>query len=79
MRTILLAWWVIFAIATHAQKAPIKFGDVSLDDLKMTRYSLDTAATAVVLTDYGKSVIEYNQSIGFFLNFEKNQKSKNSH
>lgn len=35
------------------EKEPIKFGKVDVEDLKMTRYELDTSAVAVVLCDYG--------------------------
>ena len=35
------------------QKAPIKFGDVSLEDLQMVSYPGDTSAPAVILCDYG--------------------------
>jgi hypothetical protein len=36
-----------------AQKAPIRFGDVSMEDLEMKSYPADTSAPAVVLCDYG--------------------------
>lgn len=76
MRTIFLAWAITFVLTANAQKPPIKFGDVPVEDLKMTRYSQDTAAAAVVLTDFGQSTIEYNQSIGFFLSFERIRRVK---
>jgi hypothetical protein len=61
----------------YGQKPPIKFGDVSLDDLKMTRYAKDSSAAAVVLADYGESVIEYNQSKEEFeIKFERIQRIK---
>lgn len=57
---------------SFAQKAPLKFGDVSVDDLKMTRYEKDTAAVAVVLADYGVSNVEYSSSEDQFkINFER--------
>jgi hypothetical protein len=37
-----------------AQKAPIKYGKISLEDLKMKFYPLDSTAEAVVLCDYGR-------------------------
>lgn len=54
-----------------AQKAPIKFGEVPMEDLKMTSYKLDSSASAVVLTDFGESALRYNQSTGFSLLFER--------
>jgi hypothetical protein len=36
-----------------AEKAPIKYGDVSLEELTMTVYEADTSAQAVILCDYG--------------------------
>ncbi len=37
----------------YSQKAPLKFGDVSLDELQMTSTYIDTTAPAVILYDYG--------------------------
>ena len=36
-----------------SQKAPIKFGEVSIEDLQMKSYAGDTSAAAVILCDYG--------------------------
>src|SRR5688572_32323941 len=61
-----------FCLCSLSQKAPLKFGDASIEDLKMTRFEKDTSAAAVVLTDYGVSKIEYNQSSGWFkVNFDR--------
>lgn len=65
---LLLALVVCYA---SAQKAPIKFGDVPLEDLQMKRYPLDSTASAVVLADYGQSTLQYDQTNGFFLVFER--------
>jgi hypothetical protein len=59
---------VLFAFC---QKAPIKFGDVSLEEVKMSTYNQDTSAAAIVLADYGSSSIEYNQTNGFQLHFDR--------
>lgn len=59
-----------------AQKAPIKFGKISDDELKMTEYDGDKSAAAVVLVDYGESVITYNQTNGFLIEFERIRRIK---
>lgn len=56
---------------SSAQKPPIKFGDVSLEEVKMSQYALDSAATAVVLCDYGESDLKYDQNQGFYLTFDR--------
>jgi len=44
----------VFALQSgFSQKAPIKFGKVSMEEMKMTVYEPDTSAAAVVLCDYG--------------------------
>jgi hypothetical protein len=48
-----LILFLVFHQLITGQKAPIKFGDVSLEDLQMTTYPLDTSASAVILCDYG--------------------------
>jgi hypothetical protein len=53
----LLAILLSFSVATFAQKPPIKFGDVPIEDLKMTHYSKDSSAAAVVLVDYGEAYL----------------------
>lgn len=56
---------------TYAQKAPVKFGDIPLDDMKMVKYPLDTSASAVVLTDFGESELKYSESQGFQVQFDR--------
>jgi hypothetical protein len=50
---------LVVAIALHcssyAQRSPIKFGDIPMDDMTMTVYPRDSSAEAVVLMDYGTS------------------------
>ena len=59
MRTITVKQIFLFLILIGftqiltAQKAPIKYGKIDIEDLKMTRYEPDTSAVAVVLCDYG--------------------------
>lgn len=62
---------LLFPIIGHSQKPPTKFGDVTPEDIKMTRYDKDSSAAAVVLVDYGESMIQYDQSNGFTLQFER--------
>ena len=60
----------------EAQKPPLKFGEVSMEVLKMKRYEKDTSASAVVLADFGISTITYDQKKGFFLKFERIRRVK---
>jgi len=65
---------LILALVTgnsFAQKPPVKFGEIPIEDLKMVHYDPDSAASAVVLVDYGESSLPYNSSEGFNLNFER--------
>src|SRR6267154_3137329 len=49
-----------------AQKPPIKFGDVPMEDMKMTVYPKDSSAEAVILADYGESSLVYDKGQGAF-------------
>lgn len=72
MRALILTLAIGLTTAhAYAQKPPVKFGDVSTDEVKMTRFDKDTSATAVILADYGESVISYNQQTGFQLEFSR--------
>lgn len=73
--------FVLFGIAlschaAFAQKPPIKFGDIPMEDMKMTVYPLDSSAEAVVLADYGESSIEYTNTAGFQVAFERIRRIK---
>jgi hypothetical protein len=59
-----------------AQNDPVKFGNVSLEDVQMTKYEKDTSASAVILVDYGKSSLPYSQENGFSLLFERTTRIK---
>jgi hypothetical protein len=51
---------LLFSFNTLAQKpAPIEFGKVSMEDLKMKSYAKDTTAEAVVLCDYGENFYSF--------------------
>ena len=53
------------------QKPPVKFGDVSLEEITMRSYEKDTSAAAIILADYGISSIQYRQDVGFVVDFER--------
>jgi hypothetical protein len=79
MRNIFLPVAILSLLAytsATAQKAPIKFGDIPMEDMKMTVYPKDSSAEAVVLCDFGSSTIEYDQNDGFILNFERIRRIK---
>ena len=53
LKTTLIFSLSLFSFAAFPQSAPMKFGKVPEEDLKMTVYDLDTTAAAVILGDYG--------------------------
>lgn len=71
-----LAVVLLSIVFTHAQKAPIKFGDVPVEDIQMKKYDQDSSAAAVVLADYGQTKLEYHQEDGFYLAFERVKRIK---
>ena len=77
MKRLLTIAFVSIAITSFCQKPPLKFGDVSAEEINMTTYSPDSSASAVVLCDYGSSTISYNQSDNWFkLGFERTTRIK---
>lgn len=67
LRTIVLGLTILFiSNVSFAAKAPIKFGKVSIDELKMHTYEKDSTAVAVYLCDYGVSEIQYMSSTDGF-------------
>ena len=67
---------ICISFSLLAQKPPIKFGDVPLDQIKMTVYDKDSSANAVILTDYGESRLEYVKGSGFKLKFTRHVRIK---
>ena len=71
-RIISLAFiFFLFSFHLQAQNEKIKFGKISLDDLKMTRYDKDSSAEAVILADIGQTYFDYNDLSGFMLIHER--------
>lgn len=76
MKSIILGLFLCLAVdCTLAQKSPIKFGVIPLEDLKMNVYDEDSSASAVMLTDYGEAYI--TASVNYVaLNFERHVRIK---
>lgn len=77
MKLFICCWVAITLCMTgvHAQKSPVKFGDIPLEDLKMTTYPLDSSAEAVVLCDYGEAYLQVTVNT-VTLNFERHMRIK---
>ncbi|RAW03146.1 transglutaminase domain-containing protein [Pseudochryseolinea flava] len=77
MKTILvgLLLTVVHSSILFAQKSPSKFGDIPMDDIKMTTYDHDSSASAVILMDFGKCYITEN-AVSLILNFERHFRIK---
>ena len=72
MKTFYVGLSLVFLfISLSAQKPPVKFGDVTKEELSMTSYDKDSSASAIILADFGQSSITYRQNIGFVLDFER--------
>jgi hypothetical protein len=57
---------VILPLLVLADKSPIKLGNISEEELRMTYYPSDSTADAVILCDYGTTKIQINRSEGGF-------------
>jgi Domain of Unknown Function with PDB structure (DUF3857) len=66
---------IIFVISiymvTNAQKAPIKFGKVKIEDLQKEYHEIDSSAAAIVICDFGTSNFEYTEAYGFRIVFNR--------
>jgi hypothetical protein len=59
----------------QAQKSPIKFGEIPIEDMQMNSYKEDSSASAVVLVDYGVAYISYS-SVSISLSFDRHVRIK---
>lgn len=55
--TTILSLLLILTNHVIAQKKPLKFGNVSIEDLEVTSYAQDTSTAAIILYDYGEGSI----------------------
>ena len=66
---------LMFLVAFHgllySQPVKIKYGKVSMEELTMEKYDKDPSAEAVVLYDQGSSVVSYQPSVGWKLDFRR--------
>jgi Transglutaminase-like superfamily/Domain of Unknown Function with PDB structure (DUF3857) len=73
-RLILVALAAISFVA-QAQKSPIKYGDIPMEDMKMTIYAKDSSAVGVVLADYGVAYVAEAGGV-FQMNFDRHTRIK---
>lgn len=67
-------FFLLFGIC-FAQKSPIKFGDISMEELNMKVYLQDSSASAVILAEYGKAYVSLT-NVSAKLYFEKHVRIK---
>jgi hypothetical protein len=75
MKTLLASLLVCSCLVASAQKSPIKFGDIPMEDMKMTIYDKDSSAAAVVLVDFGIAFVN-NVNDDIQLNFDRHTRIK---
>lgn len=64
LRIISLSLLLIFiGVRADAQKSPVKFGQIDINNLKMTHSSIDSTAGAMVITDFGYISYDHNFEI----------------
>lgn len=74
---ILLIVSILAINLSMAQKPPMKFGKINIENLKMTNYEKDSSASALILCDFGDAKLEYNKTAaGFQLVFQKHTRIK---
>ncbi len=75
MNKLLLFVLMTCAVCVQAQKSPMKYGDIPVEDLTMTTYNKDSSASAVVLFDYGKAYVSITP-VDVTLNYERHVRIK---
>ena len=50
-----LVLFLVWSTPGYPQKSPVTFGDIPMEDMKMTSYEKDSSAAAVILVDYGEA------------------------
>jgi len=77
MKISILMLVFIFPILLLAQKAPIKWKEIPIEDLQMKSYELSPSAPAVVLCDYGQIYFDTNPNgLNLFVFYERHVRIK---
>ncbi len=71
-----MALALTISLGVYAQKAPIKFGKLSKDEIDLRVYDKDTAAVAIVLCDFGTSDFTYSDNSGLMYLYKRNIRIK---
>ncbi len=58
------------------EKSPVKFGKISVEDFDLSKYNIDSSASAVVIADIGSSSFEGNVKGWFTLVFKHQKRIK---
>lgn len=66
---------IFLSITCHAQKSPIKFGNIPMEDMTLSVYPQDSSAAAVVLTDYGVAGLQVT-ALNATMNLERHTRIK---
>ena len=76
MKTFLILALVLYVVPGFTQELPsIKFGKISESDLSRKSYSIDTGASAVVLSDIGSTQVKGNSKGWFSLEFKVHRRT----
>lgn len=83
IRITLFTGWIllmsVFAHSARGQRAPMRFGRVDSDDVKMTHFEADSTVKALILGDYGVVEFRYDDKIGFQSHFTRHLRVKIFH
>jgi hypothetical protein len=60
MKTISIVFFFIFNFGALAQNPPVKWKEISIEDLKMNTFEPDTSVSAIILCDYGQRYFDLN-------------------
>lgn len=65
MKSILRLFLFIYPFISFSQKAPVKFGEISMAEMKMSVYEKDSSAAAVILFDKGETYLSNDLNVEF--------------
>jgi Domain of Unknown Function with PDB structure (DUF3857)/Transglutaminase-like superfamily len=74
LRQIIVFLFGFLVFGASAQKSPVKFGEIPMEDMSMKFYAKDSTASAVILLDYGKAYV--NNLYHSYLIYERHVRIK---
>jgi hypothetical protein len=77
-KAVIVILLTLSTFSTKAQKPNVKFGSVTVDELKKSKYEIDSTADEIILFEKCEVDFRYDENYGFYLESTVHVRKKNT-